>query len=836
MLQFGLSITGLGGFQGGSREQSCFTIRSAAAFCQCTSALPIRQGIACISFPTPAPRFLDGSLLLAGGLPKTASRQQGATVIDFRGAEFDSSKKVLPSLPVRAVLFPGPCLSLYTFVTYELLPARRQPRMSRTIRSTIILSLSIFSALHFSPARISAQLVGEDRVMTPTESPTPAEKIPPQTSQTPAPSGTRIALKEFTLAGNKIWTDTGITLEPGQRIIVTAEGKLRYSDAKADNGPEGLPRGFKDLLRVLPLNTEGRGALIAKIGDPDIAETFLLGPKKDTVSPISGKLSIGINQSGSDTGDGSYKVNIEVYASTDTTPREIARVVPSVPGIDNQLFSKIPRRISDKDGNPGDMVNFLLLGTENQMKQAFTTAGWVKVDPDVKGTILAGVLASVSKESYLTMPMSQLYLFDRPQDYGWAHAEPIAVVASRNHLRVWKAPFTVSGQVLWVGAATHDIGFERDQRNNGVTHKIDPDIDLERDYVEKTLSSTGLVSEVTHFRPQHPMQEAKTATGGSFHSNGQVLVLKLAGAGKDLASHFASAFCDLLQTENPDGGSWQACSNYLQIPAGSALASSALPPLNNSYRVLVVPGILSSCQEDTQAFQQGQAYLRDKHGMTVEFLQTPNSSTAENGQLIATYLRNAMKNDARKFIIVFYSKGSPDVQEALAANPDARATVVAHVTVSGAIGGSPIAEAMPSIVDRYASALNLGTSKGNLVEAFRSLGQNVRQQFLRDHPAPDVPSFSLAAVSDANNTSKLLLEAWRLLAAIDARTDGQILEDDAVIPGGNSFGVLRGDHLAVALNYGSASPEASAAASANRYPRAALFEAAVRVATASITP
>ena len=173
------------------------------------------------------------------------------------------------------------------------------------------------------------------------------------------------------------------------------------------------------------------------------------------------------------------------------------------------------------------MVNFLILGSEAGMQKAFTTAGWVKVDADVKGSLLHGLLDSLSKESYLTMPMSQLYLFGRPQDYGWARAEPIDVVRTRNHLRVWKAPFTVKGETLWVGAATHDIGFERDQRNNGITHKIDPDIDLERDYVEKTLCSTGLVAEVSYILPKDPLKEAKTATGGSFHSNGEVLVLKL---------------------------------------------------------------------------------------------------------------------------------------------------------------------------------------------------------------------------------------------------------------------------------------------------------------------
>src|SRR5256884_9065016 len=87
-----------------------------------------------------------------------------------------------------------------------------------------------------------------------------------------------------------------------------------------------------------------------------------------------------------------------------------------------------------------------------------------------------------------------------------SHAEPISVVKTRNHLRIWKAPYQVHGETLWVGAATHDIGLERDQRNNGITHKIDPDIDLERDYLEKTLSSTGLVSEITFLPPAPPLK------------------------------------------------------------------------------------------------------------------------------------------------------------------------------------------------------------------------------------------------------------------------------------------------------------------------------------------
>ena len=345
-----------------------------------------------------------------------------------------------------------------------------------------------------------------------------------------APSNNPRVSQEVQLTGDQFWVDTGIDVQPGEHIVVTAAGTLRYGDQQTDTTPAGIARGFKDLLRKLPFNDAGRGALIGRIGEPDTAQPFLLAAKRDLVAPTSGRLSVGINQLSSDTGDGTYAVRIQVFPPDANTIIYTARQVPSIRGVDNDLFTKIPRRIFDKAGDPGDMVNFLIIGSQEAMEKVFTTSGWVKVDANVKETVLHGFLESMSKESYLTLPMSPLYLFGRQQDYGWAHAEPISVVASRNHLRIWKSPFDLRGQTLWVGAATHDVGFEKDQRSNGLTHKIDPNIDLERDYVEKTLSSTGLVAEVTHILPENPMQESKTATGGSFHSNGQILVLKLGDA------------------------------------------------------------------------------------------------------------------------------------------------------------------------------------------------------------------------------------------------------------------------------------------------------------------
>lgn len=390
-----------------------------------------------------------------------------------------------------------------------------------------LLRLAIFPALGFSlvvmvlPDLARAQLVRES-------TPAPSQQTAKQQNGSKQPSGKKRVSQEAQITGDQFWVDTGIDVQPGERVVVTATGKLRYSDAKDDNGPDGLTRSFRDLLRVLPFNDAGRGALVGRIGDQDAAQPFLVGAHCEVVAPVAGRLSLGINQASDDAGTGTYVARVEVYATDDGKARALAKQVNAMPGIDNALFSKIPRRVGDKQGNPGDMVNFLILGSEEDMQKVFTTSGWVKVDADVQGTVLHGLLESLSKESYLTMPMSQLYLFGRPQDYGWAHAEPITVVKTRNHLRVWKAPFQVKGETLWVGAATHDIGFERDQRNSSVTHKIDPDIDLERDYVEKTLTSTGLVAEISHFLPDSPLKEAKTATGGSFHSNGQVLVLKVA--------------------------------------------------------------------------------------------------------------------------------------------------------------------------------------------------------------------------------------------------------------------------------------------------------------------
>src|SRR5271163_3531764 len=106
-----------------------------------------------------------------------------------------------------------------------------------------------------------------------------------------APTGKLRVSQEVQLTGDDTWIDTGIDIHAGERVLITATGKLRFADQKSDNGPEGLARGFKDLLRILPYNEAGRGALIGRIGDKDIAQPFLIGAKHDFVAVVDGRLS-----------------------------------------------------------------------------------------------------------------------------------------------------------------------------------------------------------------------------------------------------------------------------------------------------------------------------------------------------------------------------------------------------------------------------------------------------------------------------------------------------------------------------------------------------------------
>ena len=174
----------------------------------------------------------------------------------------------------------------------------------------------------------------------------------------------------------------------------------------------------------------------------------------------------------------------------------------------------LPRRINDQFNNLGDMVNFVIVGSQQQMQSSLEAATWNVADKDSKESALKAVLQTYQKKDYLSMPMSQLYLYGRVQDFGFEMAEPFAVVASRHHFRIWKAPFTWNGETVWVGAGTHDIGFEKDQRNGKVTHKIDPAVDGERDNIGASLQKADKVKTATYYLPPDPVHDVQKCHRG----------------------------------------------------------------------------------------------------------------------------------------------------------------------------------------------------------------------------------------------------------------------------------------------------------------------------------
>jgi len=634
--------------------------------------------------------------------------------------------------------------------------------------------------------------------------------------------------KELDVAASAQWIDTGVDLRVGDSVQFTTTGTLNLGVGKS-TGPQGAQRGFRDLIKSYPVNEAGLGALIGRIGSSDAAVPFLIGAGRQMQVPRAGRLFLSVNKASTDNPDGSFHVKVGFTSrgpQASTTP-----VSYTLPEVTTAMVDRIPRRVTDAQGNAGDNTNFVVVGSEEKVIQAFDAAGWVKVDREKKDAVLHTILSTFTKQAYVELPMSELTLFGRVQDYGLAHAVPIQVVAQRHHLRLWKAPFQVEGQELWVGAATHDIGFDRDNRNNGVTHKIDPNVDDERDFVSRSLDETGLVAKISFVTPSQPSKEARTATGATFHSDGRVMVVHLVPAVAPSSSaadvKFANLFCSVREKENPDTGDWSGCEQFLQTaPQGRV----DLAPLASKYRVLIVPGFFSACASSiAPAFGDGLDHMRNQHGMTVESWVPPNDSSEANGASLAQYLRDHMITDQRKYIVLGYSKGAPDVQTALALHPEAKDAVAAFIAVAGAVGGSLIADLLPAQANNWIQRFKMGKCEGDVATAFTSLKKSVRQQFLAAHPNPVVPSYSLPATSDRAHTSKALLEAWQLMSFLAQRQDSQLAYEDAILPGSTVLGIARADHLAVAMPFEKASDSSIRSfADQGHYPRAALLEAMLR--------
>jgi hypothetical protein len=111
-------------------------------------------------------------------------------------------------------------------------------------------------------------------------------------------------------ASNNGWTNTGLVVRKGQRLRISASGRVSLG-----RGRFSTPGGVSNLNDNDKLmRSEQTGALIAVIGD-DNDEFILVGPRREFVAQRDGVLFLGVNEGDLTDNTGSYDIVIEAEAS-----------------------------------------------------------------------------------------------------------------------------------------------------------------------------------------------------------------------------------------------------------------------------------------------------------------------------------------------------------------------------------------------------------------------------------------------------------------------------------------------------------------------------------------
>ena len=123
-----------------------------------------------------------------------------------------------------------------------------------------------------------------------------------------------------------------------------------------------------------------------------------------------------------------------------------------------------------------------------------------------------------------------LLINDRPPDL--VFQKSLNTFAKRHHVRIWKLAKKYNGREVWVGAATHDIATENGRGYTKWTHRIDPHVDRERDWIQSDLLFSGMALAYADFDRPHAPKKAANATGDDIVSDGKITVVDL-GTSKD---------------------------------------------------------------------------------------------------------------------------------------------------------------------------------------------------------------------------------------------------------------------------------------------------------------
>jgi hypothetical protein len=154
----------------------------------------------------------------------------------------------------------------------------------------------------------------------------------------------------------------------------------------------------------------------------------------------------------------------------------------------------LPQTSADAIGGPMEPVSFVLAGDRPSIEAAFFRAGWAEAEtPSVRG-LVRELWAVIADRPDPRGPATPAYFGNQPQELTFEKpGQASGSIRSRHHTRLWRTSLCLAPRCLplWVATASYDAGIKLVAKPYLLTHRIDPQVDHERDFIAGELARGG---------------------------------------------------------------------------------------------------------------------------------------------------------------------------------------------------------------------------------------------------------------------------------------------------------------------------------------------------------